>query len=432
MLIPHGDVLFLEADSDRARRVARLLTFLGYRPHQSHGLTPGERADGHDGPWSAVVVGNAEAAAGNSRLLEALAAAHPHIPILDLQSAASRPQPEERPPALLPTGRSRAARTLADLIGRVAPFDATVLILGESGTGKERVARSIHAQSNRRKGPFVPINCGAIPSELMESELFGHEKGAFTGALTTRKGRFELAHGGTLFLDEIGDMSLEMQVKLLRVLQERSVERLGGNRAIDCDVRILAATHRNLKAAVAAGSFREDLFYRLSVFPVEVPPLRERAEDLPALIDELIAEIVQRGGPAATFSERAKRALARLDWPGNVRELANLVERLSILHPGAEVDLHHLPVEYQADLPPEPLCSSETPTCGEERSLEALAGDVDLKDHLQQVERKLIEQALARSHGVVAEAARMLRIGRTTLVEKIRKHGLQGDSEQVA
>jgi sigma-54 specific flagellar transcriptional regulator A len=262
----------------------------------------------------------------------------------------------------------------------------------------------------------------------MESELFGHEKGAFTGALTQRKGRFEMADGGTLFLDEIGDMSLELQVKLLRVLQERSFERLGGGQTIECDVRILAATHRDLKAAVAAGTFREDLYYRLSVFPVQVPALRDRVEDMPALIDELIRDNVRRGGVSVSFAEQTVRALSWLDWPGNIRELANLVERMAILKPGGIVEINDLPADYRVDLPPEQaLAKSEEATL-----LTGESDQVDLKNHLQQIERELIEQALARSHGVVAEAARMLSVGRTTLVEKIRKYGLGNESDQVA
>ena len=427
-MIPHGSVLILESDSDRARQVAQLLNFLGYEPHQF------DAADGHQEfarPWAAVVTG----AGANvwSGLIDDLTCRQPAMPVLDVaafstMTASMTPGTDTRramPPELSPTGCSDPAKKLTQLISQVAPAQATVLILGESGTGKERVARGIHTRSKRASGPFVPLNCGAIPAELMESELFGHEKGAFTGALTKRKGRFEMAHGGTLFLDEIGDMSLELQVKLLRVLQERSYERVGGNQTLRCDVRILAATHRDLKAAVAAGRFREDLYYRLSVFPVEVPALRERMEDLPALIEELSRENVLRGGAAISFSDRAIRALSCLDWPGNIRELANLIERMAILNPNAVVDIGDLPDEYRADV------SAEEPVAAASGFL-ARDGNIDLKDHLQQVERELITQALAQSHGVVAEAARMLRLGRTTLVEKIRKLDLNDDAERVA
>ena len=319
---------------------------------------------------------------------------------------------------ILPTGRSSEVRRLVELIEQVAPFNTTALILGESGTGKERVARSIHAQSARRDGVFVPINCGAIPSELLESELFGHEKGAFSGALNTRKGRFELAEGGTLFLDEIGDMSLHMQVKLLRVLQERCFERVGGSRTIRCDVRIVAATHRDLKNLVLEGSFRADLYYRLNVFPVQVPPLRDRKDDIPGLIDELIRENQRNGGASVAFSGQAIAMLRRLDWPGNVRELANLVERMAVLKSNSEVDVCDLPPDYRLDQPSDEGLVDKVP-------VPLLAqGKLDLKGHLRQVEYELIERALARSQGVVAEAARMLNLGRTTLVEKIRKHGL--------
>ncbi len=434
-MIPHGRVLILEGDAERASQVAQLLTFLGYEPWPASdaaatGTDRGNKAQ--DNPlatigWSAVVVG--DLSASDKTRLQAIVAATPGLPVLDAQDFstpatgnASKRRRASRTP-LAPTGASKAARQLAQLVGQVAPSNATVLILGESGTGKERVARSVHAQSTRRDRPFVPLNCGAIPSELMESELFGHEKGAFTGAVSARKGRFEMAEGGTLFLDEIGDMSLELQVKLLRVLQERSFERLGGSSTINSDVRILAATHRDLKAAVADGRFREDLYYRLSVFPIEVPALRERIEDLPSLVHELVEENVRAGGARVHFSEQTLRALAWLDWPGNIRELANLVERMAILKAETIVEIDDLPVDYRVDLPAAERSSTQSAVGNE---------DVDLKDHLQQVERELIEQALERSQGVVAEAARLLNVGRTTLVEKIRKYGLNSDSDRVA
>src|SRR5690606_3059899 len=211
-----------------------------------------------------------------------------------------------------------------------APFDTTVLLLGESGTGKEVAARAVHARSKRRDNPFVAINCGAIPPELLESELFGHEKGAFTGALSARKGRFEMADGGTLLLDEIGDMSLPMQVKLLRVLQERSFERVGGNQTIHCNVRVIAATHRDLEDRIASNQFREDLYYRLNVFPIEMPALRERSDDLPMLVGTLAAQLGRTGRGEVRFAEEALQALRGYAWPGNVRELTNLVERMAV------------------------------------------------------------------------------------------------------
>jgi sigma-54 specific flagellar transcriptional regulator A len=230
-------------------------------------------------------------------------------------------------------GTSRAIQQVRQMMQQVADTEASVLILGESGTGKEVVARNLHYHSKRREAPFVPVNCGAIPAELLESELFGHEKGAFTGAITNRAGRFELANGGTLFLDEIGDMPLPMQVKLLRVLQERTFERVGSNKTQNADVRIIAATHKNLEKMIEDGSFREDLYYRLNVFPIEMAPLRERIEDIPLLMNELISRMEFEKRGSIRFNSAAIMSLCRHDWAGNVRELANLVERMAIMHP---------------------------------------------------------------------------------------------------
>lgn len=224
-------------------------------------------------------------------------------------------------------GRSEGIVNVRHLISQVAPSDATVLVLGQSGTGKEVVARNIHYLSERRDGPFIPVNCGAIPPELLESELFGHEKGSFTGAISSRKGRFELAEGGTLFLDEIGDMPLAMQVKLLRVLQERVFERVGGSKPIQANVRVVAATHRNLENMIENNEFREDLFYRLNVFPIEMPSLSERCEDIPLLLQELVSRVFNEGRGKVRFTQRAIESLKEHDWSGNVRELSNLVER---------------------------------------------------------------------------------------------------------
>ncbi len=341
--------------------------------------------------------------------------------------------------ARLPTGTSSAIREVVALIRQVAEHDSTVLVLGESGTGKEVAARAIHDLSRRRQRPFVAVNCGAIPADLLESELFGHEKGAFTGAVAARKGRFELAEGGTLFLDEIGDMSPTMQVKLLRVLQERVFERVGGTTQIRCNVRILAATHRNLEEAITRGAFREDLFYRLNVFPIEMPALRQRSGDLPLLLSDFIDHNIAEGRGAVQFSAPAITALGLHDWPGNVRELANLVERLSIVCAGRTVSVAELPAKYRpADwsagnsLPiAEPLpaaagdtipsFAADTDTLAEESLALLPEGGIDLREHLLFIERRLVEQALERSKGTVAHAARLLNLRRTTLVEKLRK-----------
>jgi transcriptional regulator with GAF, ATPase, and Fis domain len=253
----------------------------------------------------------------------------------------------DRSRARLPTGTSKAIRDIIALIRQVADHDSTVLILGESGTGKEVAARAIHDLSPRRQRPFVAVNCGAIPAELLESELFGHEKGAFTGAVSSRKGRFEIAEGGTLFLDEIGDMSPTMQVKLLRVLQERVFERVGNHVPMRCNVRIIAATHRNLEESMARGTFREDLFHRLNVFPIEMPALRSRLEDLPLLVRDFAAHNVAEGRAEVQLSSPALSALALCPWPGNVRELANLIERLSIVTAGRVAEIGDLPAKYR-------------------------------------------------------------------------------------
>ena len=323
-------------------------------------------------------------------------------------------------------GSSSMIRDVRKLINQVAPTDATVLILGESGTGKEVAARNIHYYSGRREGPFVPINCGAIPSDLLESELFGHEKGAFTGAITARQGRFELAEGGTLFLDEIGDMSLPMQVKLLRVLQERVFERVGSNKSIQCDVRIIAATHRNLEAMITEGKFREDLYYRLNVFPIEMPPLRERREDISLLIEEVVSRIAHEQGVAVRLSPATVNILSQQAWPGNVRELANLIERLAILHPFGMVDACDLPDRYRPTEAQRLLTlSSSNLIDGNSLPLPRMPAEgLDLKDYLEKIELNLIKQALEVSGGVVSKAAKILGLGRTTLVEKLRKYGL--------
>ena len=330
-------------------------------------------------------------------------------------------------------GDSPNIRKVRQMIEQVSNSDVTVLILGESGTGKEVVARNIHYYSSRRNKPFVPINCGAIPADLLESELFGHEKGAFTGAICARQGRFEMADGGTLFLDEIGDMSLHMQVKLLRVLQERSFERVGGNKSIATDVRIVAATHRNLEQAVAEGKFRADLFYRLNVFPIDMPPLRERAEDVPLLVDDLIARMAHEKNASIQLMPATVKILCRYGWPGNVRELANLMERLSVLYPRKRIDAHDLPAKFRSaqemesgSALPDAPAAAVAESCVEIPPASRLPREgIDLKEYLSALEINLIRQALDEAGGVVAHAAKLLKMRRTTLVEKLRKYGLQ-------
>ncbi|MCB1785285.1 MAG: sigma-54-dependent Fis family transcriptional regulator [Gammaproteobacteria bacterium] len=339
------------------------------------------------------------------------------------------------------SGNSRATRGINKMIEQVADTEATVLILGESGTGKEVVARKLHYHSKRRGRPFVPVNCGAIPGDLLESELFGHEKGAFTGAITARQGRFELAEGGTLFLDEIGDMSMHMQVKLLRVLQERTFERVGSNRTIHCNVRIVAATHRNLEQSIKDGTFREDLYYRLNVFPIDVPPLRERVEDIPVLVNDLIQRIEHEKRGSVRLTPAAVTALTHYRWPGNVRELANLIERLAILYPYGVVDVVDLPEKFRVGIPvsaPADIVDDEAlpviSTHGDQPNTVSTmprlpAEGIDLKVHLANMEQSLIRQALEEANGVVAHAAKKLKMRRTTLVEKLRKYGLQRGHE---
>lgn len=328
-------------------------------------------------------------------------------------------------------GSSKGIQRVRSMIEMVAKSDANVLITGESGTGKEVVARHIHHHSVRRSKPFVPLNCGAIPPDLLESELFGHEKGAFTGAITSRQGRFEMADGGTLFLDEIGDMSLSMQVKLLRVLQERTFERVGSSKSISVNVRIIAATHVNLEQAIADGRFREDLYYRLNVFPIETPPLRDRAEDLPLLVNDLVERMGHEGRGTIRLSPNCVDSLSRYSWPGNVRELANLVERMSILYPNGVVDVHDLPEKYRADDKVIPIRAAETPMLlvADTGGARLPRSGLDLKEHLTQIETTLIMQALEEESWVVAHAAKRLQMGRTTLVEKMRKLGLGRQDE---
>lgn len=361
-------------------------------------------------------------------------------------------------------GQGKAITNVRRLIEQVASTDASVLILGESGTGKEVVARAIHELSNRKNKAFVPVNCGAIPSELLESELFGHEKGAFTGAISAHEGRFELAEGGTIFLDEIGDMPLQMQVKLLRVLQERQFERVGSNKPIKANVRVIAATHQNLEKMVEEKTFRQDLYYRLNVFPIDTPPLRDRADDIPLLVQELVNRHSKEQNATIKFTQRAMLELMSCQWPGNVRELSNLVERLLILHPNEVVDVNDLPISYRGgkleddpyaermalldnfsvplpgdeiledfnveeadskpiDLPPLPVIEGENDMA--QAFMPTLSSDgINLKDMVSNIEINMIKQALEKSNGVVAKASEILGLRRTTLVEKMKKYGI--------
>jgi sigma-54 specific flagellar transcriptional regulator A len=370
-------------------------------------------------------------------------------------------------------GQSTAIELVRDMIGTLAGSSSTVLITGESGTGKELAAQALHVQGQRRTSQFVPINCGAIPKDLIESELFGHIKGAYTGALTDRRGRFEMADGGTLFLDEVGELPLDMQVKLLRCLQERSVVPLGSNRAIPFDVRIVAATNRDLDDEVAAGRFREDLYYRLNVLPLKLAPLRERRDDIPSLLDHFRGKFAQEGMAPVQFAPDLLAALQNYDWPGNIRELSNLVDRFSTLFAGQQLSLRSIPawllpkglvkenqgatwspppmrsVEPEPDIlsmvqgitrdhlagdnPFEPgsqiasMTSESIPRSDIPAGRSVLPPDgLSLKDHLMDIERDYIQQALDRSQGNVSKAARLLSLQRTTLIEKINKLGLKG------
>jgi sigma-54 specific flagellar transcriptional regulator A len=348
-------------------------------------------------------------------------------------------------------GISRSMVEVRYLIRQVAPSSASVIITGPTGSGKEVVARSIHAESKRASKAYVAVNCGAIPRELLESELFGHEKGSFTGAVTQKRGRFEDADGGTLFLDEIGDMPADMQVKLLRVLEERSVQRVGGRGEIAVDTRIISATHRDIDDAMANQRFREDLFYRLAVFPIDLPSLGERREDVPLLV----AHLLRTGTSGVKFSQGAMDRMVAHGWPGNVRELRNVVERASILFPHqtisaeqVEIILHRrgrvsnaersalweatektVPAPVAESVPEVKAAVSE----GEATIAEAFSeadsaalGDasVDLRKMMADLEYRCIADALRASEGVVADAARLLSLQRTTLIEKMRKHGL--------
>ncbi|MDH5834951.1 sigma-54 dependent transcriptional regulator [Luteimonas kalidii] len=483
-------ILVLDQDGARAERVATLLEFMDFTPRLVDDAADIDLSRARASDWVAIVVGDVGDGASWQVFAAWLAAQALHPPVLELPGHAAdaawrahlhpqsvwplafpirRTQLQEalrraslkrldddarrEVPTFGPTGRSAAALQLNRMIDQVAPHDTTVLILGESGTGKEVASRALHARSARRDKPFVAINCGAIPPDLLESELFGHEKGSFTGALTQRKGRFEMAEGGTLLLDEIGDMSLPMQVKLLRVLQERCFERVGGTTTIKCDVRVIAATHRNLEQRIANGEFREDLFYRLNVFPIEMPALRERGEDLPDLVAAITRQLSESGRGQVTLASDAIATLRHYAWPGNVRELSNLLERLAVLHPGGTVRAADLPARYRAaaaaageafDPPAAPVPVSaaivvEPPhaaTAPDPSQLSATTTlppqGIDLRGHMAEIELELLRAALEQAGGVVAHAAPLLGLRRTTLVEKLRKYGIDRDVSAAA
>ena len=481
-------ILLIDDDSVRRRDLAVILNFLGEEnlPCGSHDWQQAVSSLSSSREVICVLIGTVNAPGAVLGLLKTLSTWDEFLPVLLMGDISSVELPEDQRRRVLSTlemppsysklldslhraqvyremydqarergrhrepnlfrslvGTSRAIQHVRQMMQQVADTDASVLILGESGTGKEVVARNLHYHSKRRDGPFVPVNCGAIPAELLESELFGHEKGAFTGAITSRAGRFELANGGTLFLDEIGDMPLPMQVKLLRVLQERTFERVGSNKTQSVDVRIIAATHKNLESMIEVGSFREDLYYRLNVFPIEMAPLRERVEDIPLLMNELISRMEHEKRGSIRFNSAAIMSLCRHGWPGNVRELANLVERMAIMHPYGVIGVVELPKKFRyvddedeqmdslrSDMEERVAINGHTPDFGATAMLPPEG--LDLKDYLGNLEQGLIQQALDDAHGIVARAAERLRIRRTTLVEKMRKYGMsrkEGDEQ---
>lgn len=341
-------------------------------------------------------------------------------------------------------GESKQLRAIHDMVERIADTPSTVLITGESGTGKELVANALHQLSSRKDKPFIRINCAAIPETLIEAELFGYEKGAFTGAVTSKPGRFELADGGTLFLDEIGDLPVEMQVKLLRVLQESTFERVGGIKTIHMDVRLVAATNLNLQQAIAEGKFREDLFYRLNVVPMVLPPLRERQEDIPALVTHFLNKYnVKLNRKVVSFTPEALDALKAYPWPGNIRQLENIVERTVLFADQSEVALANLPAEI---VPPSKPCpqvpqipavlQASQPITFDISQITSLCGETSMKDIVRQamlgVERDLIARALDETHGNVTHAARRLKISRKSMQLKMKELGLRGEQEPSA
>jgi DNA-binding NtrC family response regulator len=318
-------------------------------------------------------------------------------------------------------GRHPSMEAIFEVIRRVAPTDATVLISGESGTGKELVASALHRLSHRAAGRFVPVHCGAIPEELLESEMFGHERGAFTGAVASRVGRFKLADGGTIFLDEIGEMSPKLQVKLLRVLENGRFEPVGSVVTQQVDVRIIAATNRALEEAVAARQFREDLFYRLRVVPIEMPPLRRRREDIALIVRGVLAQLATKGLPLFEITPDAVETPERHAWPGNVRELRNVLEQMVVLGRAERV------IEAR-DLPPHLLASRDPEGAGSAMPWQFGAAGIDFYQEMEIIEDRIIAQALRLSGGNKKEAARLLRVNRTTLLEKLKRKRAQGSS----
>ncbi len=315
-------------------------------------------------------------------------------------------------------GKSEAIQKILNLIDKISKSDSTVLITGESGTGKELVARLIHEQSPRAIKPFIPVNCAAIPSELLESELFGHEKGAFTGAVYSRPGRFELANEGTIFLDEIGDMPINLQVKILRVIQERSFEKIGSTKPINVNVRIIAATNKNLEHAVKDGKFREDLYWRLNVVPLTIPPLRERKEDIPILCDYFIDKFSTKFGYKLVLNREVLDLFTEYDWPGNVRELENLIERFYVFSDNGVVKIEDIPekIRFQENSIPQNLIIDD---------FNPFATEIDLNELIMEYERKLILHALNINKWIISKAAKYLKINRTTLIEKMKRLGIK-------
>jgi two-component system nitrogen regulation response regulator GlnG len=336
-------------------------------------------------------------------------------------------EPLEETPEIL--GQAQAMQEVFRAIGRLSQSSATVLITGESGTGKELVARALHRHSARGTGPFVAINTAAMPKDLLESELFGHERGAFTGAQAQRRGRFEQAQGGTLFLDEIGDMAPELQTRLLRVLSDGTFYRVGGHQQMRTDVRVIAATHQNLETRVAAGTFREDLFHRLNVIRVRLPALSERREDIPLLVRHFLARsATQLGVELKRLSDEALAQLARLDFPGNVRQLESLCHWVTVMAPGQVVELGDLPVEFRASAPP--LAADWVAALALDVERRFARGETGLMDALgRQFESALIRKALERTGGRRIEAANLLGVGRNTITRKIQDLGIDDDVE---
>lgn len=337
-----------------------------------------------------------------------------------------------------PLGEGRKAHCFGGLIGsselmlglfefleKVADSDSTLLVSGESGTGKEVVARGLHVSSPRRNGPFVPVHCGAIPETLLESELFGHERGAFTGATSFRAGRFEMAHKGTIFLDEVADMSPALQVKILRVLQEREFERVGGVKTLKVDVRVVAASNQDLEVAVSEKRFREDLYYRLNVIPVMLPPLRARREDIPLLVEHFMSKLEKRKGKRVDgISPKAMKMLMEYDWPGNVRELENLIERLVILKGGGVIDPFDLPEKFHGGMDVMGGLFPQASSVNGLSNIKIPEEGFDLYAMVDKFERDLVLKALRQSNWVKSKAARLLSIKRTTLIEKLKRMGI--------